>query len=408
MPDEAIYADRAVSLWRHGSVAVFRGSGAGYGLLYPLFAGAPLVFGSLATLKLLQAFVMSLAAVPVFFYGRRLMAPSYALLAAALTLASPLLLYSGLVMTEVLFYPVAALTLLAITRAVETAGVRDQAVALVMVVAAAATRTQAVVFVLVLAAAALLDSLLARDRARLRSFWPTWTVFGAFVFVALATPGVFGAYAGVVNGGYPIVLSFRLTYEHLAYLALSTAVLPFAALVVLLVEDRGRDRADTTAASRHCVRDPHRLRAGRILRRALCPAPPRPRSGVTASTPVSGLRTLARSRNATKALDRSPGLLRCARPARPHALGRPRGHRGAPRFVWFSAALPAQCTYRRGAARDARGGRGPDTLRVRSPPGGVRAARARAVIPRVHIRVGVLADRPKGARRSRGTARVST
>jgi hypothetical protein len=243
MPDEAIYADRALRLWHDGSLSVFRGPGAGYGLLYPVFAGAPLAFASLASLKVLQAFVMSLTAVPVFFYGRRLMSPPYALLASALTLASPLLLYSGFVMTEVLFYPLAALTLLAIAHAVETGRVRDQAVALALVVAAAATRTQAVVFVFVLAAAALLDSLLTRDRARLRSFWPTWTALLAVAFVALAAPGVFGSYAGVLSGGYPVAASLRLTYEHLAYLALSTAVLPFTALLVLLVDDRGRDRA---------------------------------------------------------------------------------------------------------------------------------------------------------------------
>ena len=57
---------------------------------------------------------------PVFAYCRRLMPNTWALVAAALTAAPPLLLYSGFVMTEVLFYPLAALTLFAIARAVET------------------------------------------------------------------------------------------------------------------------------------------------------------------------------------------------------------------------------------------------------------------------------------------------
>jgi hypothetical protein len=244
MPDEAIYADRAFRLWHDGALSVFRGPGAGYGLLYPVFAGGPLVFGGLASLKLLQAFVMSLAAVPVFLYGRRLMPPAYSLLAATLTVASPLLLYSGFVMTEVLFYPLAALTLLAIARAVETGRGGDQAVALALIAAAAATRAQAVVFVPVLATSALLVCLLAHDRHRLRSFWPTWlTLLGAAFVVALA-PGVFGSYAGTLKGGYPVAASLRLTYEHLAYLVLSTAVLPFAALGVMLVDAlRGGDRA---------------------------------------------------------------------------------------------------------------------------------------------------------------------
>jgi hypothetical protein len=243
MPDEAIYADRAVRLWQDGSLSVFRGPGAGYGLLYPVLAGPSLVLGSLTSLQLLQAFVMSLTAVPVFLYGRRLMPPAYALLAATLTLGSPLLLYSGFVMTEALFYPLAALTLLAITRAVETGAVRDQTIALALIAAAIATRTQAVVFVAVLAAAALLDSAVARDRSRLRSFWPTWLTVLVAALVTVTAPGVFGSYAGTLSGGYPIAASLRLTYEHLAYLALSTAILPFAALGVLGVEAlRGRNR----------------------------------------------------------------------------------------------------------------------------------------------------------------------
>jgi hypothetical protein len=247
MPDEAIYAERALHFWRHGSLPVFHGQGAGYGLLYPVLVGWPLALGRLAQgyawLKLLQSLVMSLAAVPVFFYGRRLMSPRSALVAAALTLASPLLLYSGFVMTEVLFYPVAALALLASARAVETANVKPQLVALALIGAAVATRSQAIVFVPVLAAAALLDSVLARDLSRLRSFWPTWAILLAGVLAAAVAPGLLGSYSGVVSGGYPLEDSLRLAYDHLAYLALTTGVLPFAALVMLLVDAvRGRER----------------------------------------------------------------------------------------------------------------------------------------------------------------------
>ena len=243
MPDEAIYADRALSVWHHGSLPVFRGQGAGYGLLYPLVAAAPLALGGLASLKVLQALVVSLACIPVYVYGRRIMPSSWALLAAALTLASPLLLYSGFVMTEVLFYPLAALTLLAIARAVETATVRDQLVALVLVGACVLTRAQAVVFVVVLAGGALVDALLARDRTRLRAFWPAWLALLAGALVAVAAPGAFGSYSSVLGGGYPLGSSLRLSLEHLAYLLVATAVIPFAALGVLFVEAaRGRER----------------------------------------------------------------------------------------------------------------------------------------------------------------------
>ena len=91
MPDEAIYGERALGLWRHGTLSILHGDGAGYSVLYPIVAGLPLSLGKLTSgydsLKVVQAFVMSLTAIPVYFYGRRLMRPGYALLAAALTLA---------------------------------------------------------------------------------------------------------------------------------------------------------------------------------------------------------------------------------------------------------------------------------------------------------------------------------
>ncbi|NUR78275.1 MAG: hypothetical protein HOQ28_18550 [Thermoleophilia bacterium] len=249
MPDEAIYAARALRLWHEGSIPVFRGQGAGYGLLYPVLAAAPLALGGLVWLKLVQALVMSLAAVPVFLYARRLMSVRHAFVAAVLTLASPLLLYSGFVMTEVLFYPLAAAAMLAIARAVETSSVRDQLLALALSAAAVVTRTQAVVFVAVLAGAALLDAWLAHDRGRLRAFWPTWITLAAGALVAVAAPGAFGSYSSVVSGGYPVSASLRFGYEHLAYLVLSTAVLPIVAFALLFVDaarGRERDRAART------------------------------------------------------------------------------------------------------------------------------------------------------------------
>ena len=62
---------------------------------------------------------MSLTAVPVYLWGRSLVGSRGALVAAALTLALPGLVYSGLVMTEVLFYPVLVLAAWAAARAIQ-------------------------------------------------------------------------------------------------------------------------------------------------------------------------------------------------------------------------------------------------------------------------------------------------
>jgi hypothetical protein len=247
MPDEVIYAKRAVSFYADGPWHLLRGQGSGYGFLYPAVAGIPLSLGSFsemeAWLKPAQALLVSLAAVPVFGFCRRPAGTRYALIAAALTLASPLLLYSGLVMTEVLYYPLAALTLLMIARAIETSSRRDQAIAVALIAAAVLTRTQAVGLAVVAVLAALLDALLARDGGRLRRLWLGGAAIAAAALVTIARPGVFGAYRSTLSGGYPIRDGLGLTWDHLAYLAISVGAMPVAALLLLLVDAlRGRER----------------------------------------------------------------------------------------------------------------------------------------------------------------------
>lgn len=246
LPDEGVYAERALGFWHHGRLPVLHGAGTGYSVLYPIVAGVPLAVGDLGTgyasLKLWQALVVSLAAVPVFAYGRRLMPPAYALLAAVLTVASPILLYSGLVMTEALFYPIAAWTLLAIVRAVGTGTRRDQALALVLIVAAVLTRTQAVVLVPVFALAALVDAGFARAPGRLRAFWPVGAVLAAGIVAVAVHPAIVGSYAVTLRGNYPLGSAIALSVEHLALIVLSTAVLPGAALLLMAVTaSRGRE-----------------------------------------------------------------------------------------------------------------------------------------------------------------------
>ena len=250
MPDEAIYAVRALGFWQHGSLPLFGSSGAGYSALYPVFAGGPLSIGSQATgyaiLKVVQALVMSLAAWPVYAYTRKLAPEGYALLAAALTLACPLVLFSGFVMTEVLYYPLAAAALLASARAVGTAKLTDQAIALALIAAAVATRVQGVVLLAVLLVAIVVDAALARRWPDVRRFWPVWSLAVAGLLVAVLQPGAFGAYESAVNGSYSAGPAARLTYDHFAFLILTVGIVPAGALVLSLVDAaraRGNDPA---------------------------------------------------------------------------------------------------------------------------------------------------------------------
>src|SRR5204863_377888 len=112
-PDEMVYGLLGRSLYEHGTLDILGGPTPFYSFLTPALAGFPLSVFDTGTgydlLRGLQALVMSLAAVPVYLWGRRLVSPRSAIVAAALTVAAPGLVYSGLVMTEVLFYPLLVL-----------------------------------------------------------------------------------------------------------------------------------------------------------------------------------------------------------------------------------------------------------------------------------------------------------
>src|SRR5262249_47760795 len=123
-------------------------------------------------LKLLQAFVMSVAAIPVYLWARPLAGKGWALVAAACTLALPALAYSGLIMTEVEFLPTMALAAWAISRAVARPTLAAQALALGAVLLAAATRLQALVLGPAIVTAIVVHALLERDLRRALRLWP--------------------------------------------------------------------------------------------------------------------------------------------------------------------------------------------------------------------------------------------
>ena len=92
-PDEMLYALIGESLWETGSLTVRGLETPYYSLLYPALVGLPLSLGDIPDgiriAQALQALVMSLAAVPVFLWGRRFLSDLGALAAAVLTLAVP-------------------------------------------------------------------------------------------------------------------------------------------------------------------------------------------------------------------------------------------------------------------------------------------------------------------------------
>ena len=260
MPDESVYGLLGRSLYQHGRLRILGEPTAFYSFVYPVVVGGPLSFGDLhlgyKVVQALQAAVVSLVALPVYLWTRRLATDGYGLVAAALVLALPGLAYSGLVMTENVFVPLVILAAWAAARALETPTPRNQALLVGAVVAVGATRLQALVLVPVVFTAIGLHALLERDRRVLvRYRYAVGGLVGVLILWSawqLRHGGplskVFGAYHSAgrsEKGGSP----FLYVVYHAADLVLLTGAFPVCALVLLLVAAlRRRERSPAVRA----------------------------------------------------------------------------------------------------------------------------------------------------------------
>jgi hypothetical protein len=245
-----IYGELGRSLWTTGHLDILGHHSAFYGLVYPAFVGPWLSFGDLehgyALLKAVQALVMSLTAVPVYLWARRMMRPGWALAAAALTLAVPGLAFSGFVMTEVAFYPVLVLASWALASALARPSGKAQVVLAGAVVLAVLTRLQSIVLVPVFVLALVLMVLFDRGLGRVRRLWPVLVgiaVCGVLV-KALGGSQLLGAYGTVGRQTYSAgdVLSFGL--YHAADVLIVLGVVPLVALVLAVLPSFGGREPD--------------------------------------------------------------------------------------------------------------------------------------------------------------------
>ncbi len=257
MVDELIYSELGRSLADSGELLVRDVSSPGYGIVYPaLISPAYALFESLtdayAAVKTLNAFVMSLAAIPGYLLARRVVGTGLSLLAAVLAVSLPSLVYTGSVMTENVFYPVFLACSLLLTLVLERPTPARQLALFIAVGVAAATRVQAVVLVPALLTAPLLLALLRREGlgAALRPFrWLYGVVLGggALVLVAQLARGgslsdLLGAYSIVGESDYEFGEVLRYAAYHLAELDLYLGVVPVAATIVLVGLGRSLDR----------------------------------------------------------------------------------------------------------------------------------------------------------------------
>jgi hypothetical protein len=258
--DELIYSNLAASVAKTGSFAIQDSPGLhGYGPAYPLLiAPAYAVYDDLAhafaAAKAINSVLMSLVAVPVYLIARRFLSSRLSLLAAALALAVPSLLYTGTIMTENAFYPAFAVCFLLMLLVLERPTALRQAAALATIGLAFLIRAQAVALVAAFVTAIVLmclgDARLENRLTtrgvirRLDAFRVTWIAFGAglvVVFVGALVRGkspstVLGAYGGLAEKSYSFPDVTRWFVLHVAELDLYLGILPMAALLVLAWE----------------------------------------------------------------------------------------------------------------------------------------------------------------------------
>jgi hypothetical protein len=260
-PDELIYSEMGKSI-ASGELPGLREVGTlDYGVVYPLVLSPAWLWNDLETsyavARWINAFVISLAAVPAFFLARRFTTSRAALLVSVFAVGVPSMAYAGTLMTEVAFYPATLCALLAICVALERPSRRNQLLALAVIGLAYATKPLAVALVPAYLGAVAVLAVAERDRARARSYTLSYALVGIAGICALVgglvlkgdLAAALGAYAAVVHEADPLGAA-RWFLGNLAGLALYVGAVPLTATVAVVVVAfrRGDERRRVFAA----------------------------------------------------------------------------------------------------------------------------------------------------------------
>jgi hypothetical protein len=271
MPDELKYSELAKSFAAGGHFLIRGQPAASLFTTYPVLISPAWRAASMHTTyelaKAINVVAMTAAAVPFYFWARRL-APGWpAVLGTALFLALPAFAYTGTLMTENAAFPLFMLAFFAMALLLERPTVWRQLLPLAAIGLATTVRVQALILVPVLLlaiviklAADLSAGAVARSwRAAWEEVRRYWVLIGLFVAGALAygllkvaqgqslLSGLRG-YATTAQVHYSIRDVLRWSVYHAGELVLAVGVIPACAFVVLLGLFRARRQA--TAAER--------------------------------------------------------------------------------------------------------------------------------------------------------------
>jgi hypothetical protein len=255
--DELIYSNLGKSLARSGRFLLRGHTDVGHSLVYPLlispaYALAGNGVDAFMAIKLLNAFVMSLAAIPTYFLARRVVSNPWSLLAAALTVAVPWFTFTTSVMTESLFYPLYTAFALVVVRALERPTRARQLASVGMLAVLVGTRWQAIALAPAIATAVVVYGWSAgRLKETLRAFALTWILFGLGALAVVASRATggspLGAYEVLARGYNPLSLAkwaaWNIADLELALGVVAVAALPLALAGLLRREARTAEQA---------------------------------------------------------------------------------------------------------------------------------------------------------------------
>jgi len=241
MTDELVWERLAISVARSGSLipSVHRTYVGALdqlypGLLAPLFRTSS-VLTDLHRAHLFGAWAMSSACIPAYLLGRRVTHRAWlAVVGAVLSVSVPWMIYSAMLLTEVVAYPIFLWTLLALQRAVVRPSRRNDVLLVGALGLAFAARTQFLCLVpvppLVLAASALRGVGLRRSFREHRVLWSVYVAAGISVIVFVAAGGSLSGLSvegGQVKGSLVSAGLASGFVGSLAQLAFALGVLPF-------------------------------------------------------------------------------------------------------------------------------------------------------------------------------------
>ncbi|HYI75299.1 MAG TPA: hypothetical protein VEW90_08505 [Gaiellaceae bacterium] len=250
--DEVIWSELARGIADAGEPLLRGEPDPGYSIVYPLLISPVYaIFESLPDaytgVKTLNAFLMSLAAVPTYFLGRRVASEGLALLGAVMAVAIPSLAYTGTVMTENAFYPLFLLVALVLVVVLERPTALNVVLLLALVGVAFATRVQALAVALAVLLAPFVLAVFERRPlgATVSRYRWLYGIVAAGVVVVLgvqlAVGNLLGAYSPVGEVSYDLRETLDYLWWHVAELSLYVLVIPLAATIVLVARARSFD-----------------------------------------------------------------------------------------------------------------------------------------------------------------------